>query len=74
MGNQAALSGLSRVPQGCLFGAGMAVTVCKGISTDGCMALSDTSKKFLIKYCTLAADSMLSRAFSFSILGGEVFV
>jgi hypothetical protein len=38
------------------------------------MALSDTSKKFLIKYCTLAADSMLSRAFSFSILGGEVFV
>ena len=31
MGNQAALSGLLRVPQGCLFGAEAAVTVCKGI-------------------------------------------
>ena len=41
VGNQAALSGLSDVPQGCLFGANVAVTVCKGISTEGCMALSD---------------------------------
>ena len=31
VGNQAALSGLLRVPQGCLFGAEAAVTVCKGI-------------------------------------------
>ena len=44
MGNQAALSGLSDVPQGCLFGADVAVTVCKGISTERCMALSDTWK------------------------------
>ena len=44
MGNQAALSGLSDVPQGCLFGANVAVTVCKGISTERRMALSDTWK------------------------------
>ena len=31
VGNQAALSGLSGVPQGRLFGAEVAVTVCKGI-------------------------------------------
>ena len=31
MGNQAALSGLLRVPQGCLSGADVAVTVCKSI-------------------------------------------
>ena len=31
MGDQAALSGLSRVPQGCLFGADVSVTVCKHI-------------------------------------------
>ena len=43
VGNQAALSSLSDVPQGCLFGADRAVTVCKGISTDGCMALSNIS-------------------------------
>ena len=29
VGNQAALSGLFDVPQGCLFGADVAVTVCK---------------------------------------------
>ena len=46
VGNQAALSSLLRVPQGRLFGAGMAVTVCKGISTEGCMTLSDTSNEF----------------------------
>jgi len=45
VGNQAALSGLSDVPRGCLFGANVAVTVCKGISTERCMALSDTRKK-----------------------------
>ena len=43
MGNQAALSGLSVVPQGCLFGADGAVNVCKGISTERCMVLSDAS-------------------------------
>ena len=42
VGNQAALSGLSDVPQGCLFGADVAVTVCKDISTERCMALSNT--------------------------------
>ena len=31
VGNQAALSSLSGVPQGCLFGADEAVTVCKGL-------------------------------------------
>ena len=31
VGNQAALSGLSRVPQGRLFGADVVVNVCKGI-------------------------------------------
>ena len=31
VGNQAALSGLSGVPRGRLFGAIVAVTVCKGI-------------------------------------------
>ena len=31
VGNQAALSGLSGVPRGSLFGADVAVTVCKGI-------------------------------------------
>ena len=31
VGNEAALSGLSGVPQGCLFGAEMAVNVCKGL-------------------------------------------
>ena len=41
MGNQAALSGLSGVPQGRLFGASGTVNVCKSISTEGCMVLSD---------------------------------
>ena len=44
MGNQAALSGLSGVPQGCLPGADRTVNVCKGISKEGCMVLSDASK------------------------------
>ena len=44
VGNQAALSGLSGVPQGYLFGADVAVNVCKGISTGRCMALSDAQK------------------------------
>ena len=35
MGNQAALSGLSRVPRGRLFGADGVVTVCKGIFDGG---------------------------------------
>ena len=43
MGNQAALSGLSGVPQGCLFGADGTVNVCKSISTERCMVLSDVS-------------------------------
>ena len=42
MGNQAALSGLSGVPQGRLSGANGTVNVCKSISTEGCMVLSDT--------------------------------
>ena len=41
VGNQAALSGLSGVPQGCLPGADRTVNVCKGISKEGCMVLSD---------------------------------
>ena len=44
VGNQAALSGLSGVPQGCLPGADRTVNVCKGISKEGCMVLSDASK------------------------------
>ena len=44
VGDQAALSGLSGVPQGCLFGADGAVNVCKGISTERCMVLSDVSR------------------------------
>ena len=43
VGNQAALSGLSGVPQGCLPGADRTVNVCKGISKEGCMVLSDAS-------------------------------
>ena len=41
VGNQAALSGLSGVPRGSLFGAEVAVNVCKRISKEGCMVLSD---------------------------------
>ena len=44
VGNQAALSGLSGVPQGCLPGADRTVNVCKGISKEGCIVLSDASK------------------------------
>ena len=54
MGNQAALSGLSDVPRGSLFGANVAVTVCKGISTEGCMALSDTWNCAYAKYFAYA--------------------
>ena len=43
VGNQAALSGLSGVPQGRLFGADGTVNVCKSISTERCMVLSDVS-------------------------------
>ena len=43
VGNQAALSGLSGVPQGRLSGAEEAVNVCKDISTERCMVLSDAS-------------------------------
>ena len=35
VGNQAALSGLSGVPRGSLFGADVTVTVCKGILDGG---------------------------------------
>ena len=49
MGNQAALSGLSGVPQGCLFGADGTVNVCKSISTERCMVLSDVSKNILAR-------------------------
>ena len=41
VGNEAALSGLSGVPQGRLFGAEVVVNVCFGGSNFGCMALSD---------------------------------
>ena len=44
VGNQAALSGLSGVPQGRLFGAEVAVNVCKSISKERCMVLSEVSK------------------------------
>ena len=47
VGNQAALSGLSGVPQGRLSGAEGAVNVCKGISTERCMVLSDASNFFM---------------------------
>ena len=43
VGDQAALSSFSGVPQGCLFGADGAVNVCKGISKERCMVLSDAS-------------------------------
>ena len=49
VGNQAALSGLSGVPQGCLFGADGAVNVCKGISKERCMVLSDVSNNILAR-------------------------
>ena len=49
VGNQAALSGLSGVPQGCLSGAGGTVNVRKGISTERCMVLSDASKNILAR-------------------------
>ena len=45
VGDQAALSSLSGVPQGCLFGANGAVNVCKSISKERCMVLFDVSKK-----------------------------
>ena len=48
MGNQAALSGLSGVPQGCLFGANGTVNVCKGISKERCMVLSDVSNYIVL--------------------------
>ena len=67
MGNQAALSGLSRVPQGCLFGAEMAVTVCKGIFEEGVYGsirhTEANNSDYLLS--TLAADNMLSRVFFF---------
>ena len=66
VGDQAALSGLSGVPQGCLFGADGAVNVCKGISTERCMVLSDASK---INIARMRNDeSIPQRAFIF--LGG----
>ena len=66
MGNQAALSGLSDVPQGCLFGASVAVNVCKGISTEGCMALSDALNARMRRF-----------AYAFLLLlivGGQLYV
>ena len=51
VGNQAALSGLSGVPQGRLSGAEVAVNVCKGISTERCMVLSDASNYILRRVC-----------------------
>ena len=49
VGNQAALSGLSGVPRGSLSGADGTVNVCKGISTERCMVLSDASKNILAR-------------------------
>ena len=43
VGDQAALSGLSGVPRGCLLGADGAVNACKRISKERCMVLSDAS-------------------------------
>ena len=72
MGNQAALSGLSDVPQGSLFGAGAAVTVCKLISTERCMVLSDASIVIgaYAGLYTARAFFFYPRAFSF-LLGGS---
>ena len=69
MGNQAALSGLLRVPRGRLFGAELAVTVCKGIF-DGWVYGSIRHIEDFIEIGTVAADDMLSRAFIF-LIGGE---
>ena len=71
MGNQAALSGLSGVPQGRLFGADGAVNVCKGISKERCMVLSDASKHFHCRFTVMDRGAgagqcpMAARAFLF---------
>ena len=67
MGNQAALSSLSGVPQGCLFGAEAAVNVCKSISKEGCMVLSDASNVFEAR---MRSNASIPLAF-FSIYGGS---
>ena len=53
VGDQAALSGLSGVPQGCLSGAEGAVNVCKRISKERCMVLSDVSSKQISAYAEI---------------------
>ena len=68
VGNQAALSGLSGVPQGCLFGANGTVNVCKGISTERCMVLSDASNYILARMRSNASIPL--RVFIFRALLG----
>ena len=65
VGNQAALSGLSGVPRGSLSGANGTVNVCKSISTERCMVLSDASKNILARMRSNASIPL--RAFVFII-------
>ena len=69
MGNQAALSGLSHVPRGCLSGAGVAVTVCKSIF-DGGVYGSFRHTDYL--FARMRTDASLPRTpVLFCGLGGE---
>ena len=51
VGNGAALSGLSSVPQGCLFGAEMAVNACKSFFEGEVYGSIRHSEFFIVRVC-----------------------
>ena len=51
VGNGAALSGLSGVPQGCLFGAEMAVNACKSFFEGEVYGSIRHSEFFIVRVC-----------------------
>ena len=65
VGNQAALSDLSYVPRGCLFGAVKTVNACRNPSILRCTALSDIRKQYLHSGCCAVGFCLFARRLFF---------
>ena len=65
VGNGAALSGLSGVPRGCLFGAEMAVNACKGFFEGEVYGSIRHSEIFNMRVCGVSINSVPPALFFF---------
>ena len=71
VGNGAALSGLSGVPQGCLFGAGAVVNACKGFFEGEVYGSFRHSEFFIVRVC---GNFVYRSRFSFYYMKGGKYV